>query len=629
MTAPKVVVGTLTWNQKADVLECLSTLVKLEYPNYEIAVVDNGSGDGTEEAVRQNFPRAHVVRHTENLGCAEGVNGEIRYALSVGADYLLIIANDATVESSTLKELVRVAEADPRIGVVFPKVYYHGSEKRIWFARGIRVGGIDWLRGRFTGYVQNVEDDGSFDEEAEAHLFPGGFCLVRMEAVKRAGFLDPYYFIFFDDTDWLMRIHKAGFTGRYAPRARAWHKPSSSLGMESESFYYYRTRNRLFFYGRYGPKILFPFFFLYFLAEFSIEPAYRLLRAGQWRQVRAGIVGIADFLRGKRGPRDFSTGRRNWLANLMARFVSGLAQAGQQIRVWVKQALGREVRLSVRLDWNIGDEVMALPVYEAFKKKYSRSKIEARVKQPGLLAGNPFVDCVNAQETFRPDRTLDLHREIRHRPRGEFLQKLAGVDTWGLPQIYLTEEELEAAKSRWGLEEGQVRIALTPSARWFARRWPRENWTRLVGHFLEKYGARVFILGRDDEPLPVGIDLIGKTSLREAACLLKFSHLFVGSDSGLVHLACAAGVPTVGLFGPLNPSLLIPGRPNFTALRSPVECRGCWPDYRMKYPDHCPKILPDCMSSISVESVIGACEALLSRGLSSDSRAKLAEKNQR
>ena len=60
---PKVVVATLTWNQKTDVLECLRTLTKLDYPNYEIAVVDNGSTDGTLEAVRERYPEVHGVRH--------------------------------------------------------------------------------------------------------------------------------------------------------------------------------------------------------------------------------------------------------------------------------------------------------------------------------------------------------------------------------------------------------------------------------------------------------------------------------------------------------------------------------------------------------------------------------------
>ena len=302
--APKVVVATLTWNQKADVLECLSTLVKLDYPNYEIVVIDNGSVDGTSEAVQEKYPGVRIVRNSENLGCAEGVNGEIRAALQANADYLFIIANDATVEPPTLSELVRMAEKDPRLGMVHPKVYCYNRPNRIWYARGAK---IDWLRGRFVGSVQNVEDDGSYDEECEAEFFPGGFTLVRMEAAKKAGFLDPDYFIFLDDTDWSFRIHQAGYTGRYAPRARAWHKPSSSVGMESESFYYYRTRNRLFFFKKYSPPGIFPIFFLYFLYELFFQILLTLYLSNRKSQIKAALRGVFDFLRGRRGPWKYAT----------------------------------------------------------------------------------------------------------------------------------------------------------------------------------------------------------------------------------------------------------------------------------------------------------------------------------
>ena len=300
---PKVVVATLTWNQKADVLECLSTLVKLDYPRYEIVVIDNGSVDGTYEAVRARYPQVSLVRNSENLGCAEGVNGEIRFALQAKADYLFIIANDATVEPTTLSELVKVAERDPKIGMVHPKVYYYDQPRKIWFARGSRM---NWWKGQFFGFVHKVEDDGRYDEETEADFFPGGFTLVRTEAIKKAGLLDPDYFIFLDDSDWSLRIHRLGYTGRYAPRARAWHKPSSSVGMESESFYYYRTRNRLFFVKKYAPFGIFPlFFFFYFPYELFFKTLPTLYLSGQKSQWKAVLLAVFDFLRGRRGQRSF------------------------------------------------------------------------------------------------------------------------------------------------------------------------------------------------------------------------------------------------------------------------------------------------------------------------------------
>lgn len=593
MPTPKVVVATLTWNQKSDVLECLSTLVKLDYPHYEIVVVDNGSTDGTSEAVQRQYPGVHLVRHPENFGCAEGVNGEIRYALQAGADYLFIIANDAVVEPSTLTELVKVAERDPKIGIVSPKVYHYGSKSRIWFAGGAR---FDWVRGRFHGFFQNVEDDGSFDEEQEAEFFPGGFSLVRTEAIKRTGFLDPDYFIYFDDSDWSLRIHRAGYSGRYAPRSRAWHKPSSALGMETEGFYYYRARNRLFFVAKYAPFVALPIFFAYFFYELVFETLPCLFRSGSKAQLRAVLVGIADFFRGKRGGRTFEEKRKS-----------------PQINTPTKQGLSHKPRMQVSIKWKIGDEIMALPAYEALKKDYPQTSIDAEVNYPELLKGNPFVDSVNGGEGVSPDRVIDLHQEARERPRRDFLREITGVRTWGEPKVYLDPEELEVVRKRWELQGEALRIGISPSADWFSRQWPRENWCRLAEYFIRRFKARVFVLGKHEESLPVGIDLIGKTNLREAAALLNQFQLYVGSDSGLVHLAVAVGTPTVGLFGPLNPALLIPERPHFLPIWTEVECRGCWPDYRMRHRDHCPKVSPDCMTSIPVSRVIEASEKFLSR----------------
>lgn len=608
--APKVVVGTLTWNQKSDVLKCLGTLAQLDYPNYEIVVVDNGSTDGTAEAVRKEFPLVHLVRHSENFGCAEGVNGEIRYALQAGADYLFIIANDATVEPATLSELVRVAEKDPRIGMVHPKVYHDSKPTKIWYAKGARM---DWLRGRFFGFIQNAEDDGTFDEEGETDFFPGGFTLVRIEAVRKAGFLDPYYFIFLDDADWALRIRRAGYTARYAPKARAWHKPSSSVGMESESFYYYRTRNRLFFVKKYAPPLDWPIFCVSFLAELFLETLPTLYLSHQRPQMKAVLLGIFDFLRGKRGQRDFARKRKGIFRRLAERPFKNLEGARQRVRYFVKNNLKKKLRLRVHVKWLIGDEIMALPVYEALKKKHPSSLIEAEVRYPELLKGNPYVDLINEGEKFDPDLTLDLHREARNRPRIDFLREAAGVGTWNAPKVYLEKDELEAVRRRWNLEGKNLRVAISPGARWFARRWPLHHWTELGENLIRRWGVRLFVLGKEEESLPLGINLMGETTLREAASLLHQCHLFIGSDSGLVHLSLAVGTPTVALFGPLNPSLLIPPLPHFTPIWTEVECRGCWPDGRMTHIDHCPKVLPDCMSSIPVARVLERSEALLSQ----------------
>ena len=153
---------------------------------------------------------------------------------------------------------------------------------------------------------------------------------------------------------------------------------------------------------------------------------------------------------------------------------------------------------------------------------------------------------------------------------------------------------------------------MTPSAKWISRQWDKENWIELAGRIQRQFGAQILVLGKDDETLPVGVDLVGKTGVREAAAIISQCHLFVGADSGLVHVALACGTPVVGLYGPLNPAYLSQPRPAYVPVWADIECRGCWSDGRMKFPDHCPKVAADCMPSISVEEVMAACKRMLS-----------------
>ena len=91
---PRVTVVVLNWNGLADTLECLNSLVRLDYPTHEVVVVDNGSTDGSVQVFREQFPMATVFETGENLGYTGGNNAGLRHALAQGADYVLLLNND-------------------------------------------------------------------------------------------------------------------------------------------------------------------------------------------------------------------------------------------------------------------------------------------------------------------------------------------------------------------------------------------------------------------------------------------------------------------------------------------------------------------------------------------------------
>ena len=99
-----------------DALACLATLEKVTYSNHHVLVVDNGSTDGTPQAIQQRYPERQSLCHDHNLGYAEGNNTGLRLALAAGADYVLLLNDDTLVEPESLSTLVAAAEGRSLVG---------------------------------------------------------------------------------------------------------------------------------------------------------------------------------------------------------------------------------------------------------------------------------------------------------------------------------------------------------------------------------------------------------------------------------------------------------------------------------------------------------------------------------
>ena len=110
---PLVAVVVLSWNSREDTLACLESLGSLRYRRLITIVVDNGSIDGSFEAIRARFPGVDAMQTGVNLGYAGGNNVGLRRALDLGAEYVLLLNNDTVVASDALDKLVTVGEAYP------------------------------------------------------------------------------------------------------------------------------------------------------------------------------------------------------------------------------------------------------------------------------------------------------------------------------------------------------------------------------------------------------------------------------------------------------------------------------------------------------------------------------------
>lgn len=217
VSSPKVFVIILNYNGIETLEECLNSVFKSNYNNFEVVVVDNDSKDGSFEIAKQNFARAYFIKNSANVGFAQGNNVGIRFALEKFADMIFLLNNDAVVKPTTLTTLVKEAVKYPDAGILSPLIL--DGNLNIWFAGGK----IDWKKMR-TLHIQ----DKSKDLPYESEYLSGCAIIIKKEVFKKIGLFDERYFLYYEDADFSLRARKNGYKLLITPQAQAVHYEKSS-----------------------------------------------------------------------------------------------------------------------------------------------------------------------------------------------------------------------------------------------------------------------------------------------------------------------------------------------------------------------------------------------------------------
>ncbi|MGH7494615.1 MAG: glycosyltransferase family 2 protein [bacterium] len=227
MSSPSVCCIILNLNGKALLLETLASVRQMTYPNFKIIVLDNGSTDGSQEAVRAQHPEATLLENGRNLGFGEGSNVGMRYAFHHGAEWVFLLNNDILVDPNLLSCLMEVAAADAKIGILGPKIYYQSQPDTFWYAGGR----VNFFTGMTSHRGIREIDRGQYDRVADTDYVTGCAMLMRREVLERVGLFDPvYYPIYAEDADLSVRARRAGYRLVYVPQAKMWHKVSAFSG---------------------------------------------------------------------------------------------------------------------------------------------------------------------------------------------------------------------------------------------------------------------------------------------------------------------------------------------------------------------------------------------------------------
>ena len=293
---PHVGIVVINWKRPDYTVACLRSLGALDYPSYQIVVVDNGSENGTPGLIRDRFPAVKVIENGRNLGFAGGNNIGIDHLLQSGADYVLLLNDDTEVAPDLVRILVQVAESDRRIGIVGPKIYYYDQPDVIWSAGGAvdRFGQARHLR-------IDEHEDGSPRTVRDVDYVTGCAMLVRRKLIERVGPLDERFFAYFEETEWCARARRVGFRVVYVSQARMWHKLKAETRGHSRLYQYLMARNRLLYLkcSGAGPWVISraALGLLRTAASWSLRPRHREMRPLSGALVR----GVGHFVIGRFG----------------------------------------------------------------------------------------------------------------------------------------------------------------------------------------------------------------------------------------------------------------------------------------------------------------------------------------
>lgn len=231
-------------NTRELLLHCLNSVYHtLAGLPFELLVVDNRSSDGSAQAVRDRFPEAILIESGVNLGFAKANNLAMKQARG---RYLLFLNSDAAVEPGAVKALIDFMEAVPEASLACGQLLNKDGSKQNSFSNfptfATELLNKGLLRLLFPRKYPSKRQD--FLQPVQVEAVIGAFFMARREAVEQVGLMDEDYFLFLEETDWSLRIRKAGWGVYFVPTARAYHFQGGTVGKNrlGARIEFYRSR---------------------------------------------------------------------------------------------------------------------------------------------------------------------------------------------------------------------------------------------------------------------------------------------------------------------------------------------------------------------------------------------------
>ena len=250
-------VVTVLFNSSSVLPGFFSSLQRQEFRDFHVWAIDNASSDDSVAQCRAQGDRFTVLANEKNVGVAAGNNQGIHAALDAGCEYILLLNNDVEFDSQLFARLIEGLTANV-CQMTAPMMYYYDRPTVIWAAGGK----FQPLFGYRCYHLEDgVEDVGQFNNARRIQHAPTCCVLFKRSVFDLVGFMDEHYFVYHDDTDFMLRCFKANQRLFLLPNAKLLHKVSSLTGgAESEFSVRMGTRNRIYMLSKFlGRLLAFPY----------------------------------------------------------------------------------------------------------------------------------------------------------------------------------------------------------------------------------------------------------------------------------------------------------------------------------------------------------------------------------
>lgn len=223
------------WNGKQLLDDCLLSLKKQTFKNFEVIVVDNGSRDGSVNYLEDKYKWVRIIALNKNYGFAKAINKGV--LASIG-EYVIFLNNDTGVDKNWIKELVKCKSTHKDALSINSKILNYFDHQRI-DGVGIEINEVG--QAKSIGWGQ--KDTGQFNNETEIFGATGGASLFRKDLFLKLGMFDENYFMYSEEVDLAFRAQFLGYKSFYCPKAVVYHKHKASSRKKPQHLEYWQFKN--------------------------------------------------------------------------------------------------------------------------------------------------------------------------------------------------------------------------------------------------------------------------------------------------------------------------------------------------------------------------------------------------